>query len=148
MRIGSTIYGLTSAGRLSQDRLITHLSEHGYLQAAHTTCLFINKPNGIAFNLVVDNCLVKYKTQQAADRLIATLQKLYIITVDTALKQKYVGITIDYNMAKGHMDLSMPGYITNALTRFNKLDIKGANSPIVYTPPVYGANLISRLSSC
>ena len=42
-------------------------------------------------------------------------------------------------MVKGQMDLSMPGYITNALTRFNKLDIKGANSPIVYTPPVYGA---------
>ena len=59
--------------------------------------------------------------------------------MDTALKQKYVGITIDYDMAKGHMDLSMPGYVTNALTRFNKLNVKGANSPIVYTPPVYGA---------
>jgi len=139
MRIGSTIYGLKSAGRLSQDRLITHLSEHGYHQAVHTPCLFIHKSNGIAFTLVVDDFLVKYKTQQSADHLIDTLRKLYIITVDTALKQKYVGITIDYNMVKGQMDLSMPGYITNALTRFNKLDIKGANSPIVYTPPVYGA---------
>ena len=37
------------------------------------------------------------------------------------------------------MDLSMPGYVTNALTRFNKLNVKVANSPIVYTPPVYGA---------
>ena len=33
----------------------------------------------------------------------------------------------------------MPGYIANALTRFGKLYIKGANSPIVYTPPAYGA---------
>ena len=37
------------------------------------------------------------------------------------------------------MNLSMPGYVTNALTRFNKLNVKGASSPIVYTPPVYGA---------
>ena len=55
------------------------------------------------------------------------------------MKQKYVGITIDYNMVRGHMDLSLSGYITNALTRFNKLDSKGVDSPIVYTPPVYGA---------
>ena len=50
-----------------------------------------------------------------------------------------MGITIDYDIKKQQMDLSMPGYITNALTRFGKLDVKGANSPIVYTPPVYGA---------
>jgi hypothetical protein len=37
------------------------------------------------------------------------------------------------------MDLSMPGYVTNALTSSGKLDVKGANFPIVYTPPVYGA---------
>ena len=139
MRLGSTIYGLTSAGRLSQDRLIAHLAQHGYNQAAHTPCLFTHSSNGIAFALVVDDFLVKYHTQESADHLTATLRSLYIITVDTALKQKYVGITIDYNKVKGHMDLSMPGYVTNALTRFNKLDIKGANSPIVHTPPVYGA---------
>ena len=33
----------------------------------------------------------------------------------------------------------MPDYVTNALTRFGELGIKGANSPIVYTPPVYDA---------
>ena len=139
MKIGSTIYGLKSAGRLSQDRLIAHLAEHEYYQAEHSPCLFIHKSNGIAFTLVVDDFLVKYKTQEAADHFTNTLRKLYVITVDTALKQKYVGITIDYNMVEGHMDLSMPDYITNALTRFHKSDTKGANSPIVYMPPVYGA---------
>jgi hypothetical protein len=139
MRLGTTVYGLKSAGRLSQDRLIAHLAKHGYHQAKHTPCLFTHESNGIAFTLVVDDFLVKYKTQEAADHLKATLRSLYTITVDTALKQKYVGITIDYDMKNRHMDLSMPGYVTNALTRFGKLDIKGANSPIVYTPPVYGA---------
>jgi hypothetical protein len=139
MRIGSTIYGLKAAGRLSQDRLIAHLAENGYHQAKHSPCLFVHKSNGVAFTLVVDDFLVKYQTQESIDHFTETLRKLYVITVDTALKQKYVGITIDYNKAKGYMDLSMPGYVTNALTRFNKLNVKGANSPIVYTPPVYGA---------
>ena len=43
------------------------------------------------------------------------------------------GITINYNKAKEDMSLSMPGYATNALTRFNKLDGKGANFPTVPT---------------
>ena len=139
MRIGSTIYGLKAAGRLSQDRHIAHLAEHEYHQSEYSPCLFLHKSNGIAFTLLVVDFLVKYQTQEAADHFTNTLRKLYVITVDTALKQKYVGITIDYDMAKGHMDLSMPGYVTNALTHFNKTNVKGANFPIVYTPPVYGA---------
>ena len=33
----------------------------------------------------------------------------------------------------------MTGYIKSALTRFNKLNLKGANSPIIHVPHVYGA---------
>lgn len=33
----------------------------------------------------------------------------------------------------------MPGYVTKALQRFRATDLKGANSPIVYVPPRYGA---------
>jgi hypothetical protein len=71
--------------------------------------------------------------------LIETLRKLYEITIDTAPTQKYIGITLEYNRDEGYLDMSMPGYIKNALNRFNKLDVKGANSPIIYVPPVYGA---------
>jgi hypothetical protein len=35
--------------------------------------------------------------------------------------------------------MSMPGYVQKALSRFNRLNIKGANSPIIYVPPKYGA---------
>ena len=96
MRIGSRVYGLTSADQLSQDRLIAHLAKHAYLQDKHT-----HKSNGVAFSLVVDDFLVRYKTQEAVDHLTATLRSLYTITVDTALKQKYGRITISNNKAKG-----------------------------------------------
>ena len=32
----------------------------------------------------------------------------------------------------------MPEYVNKALARFKSTNIKGANSPIVYNPPIYG----------
>ena len=139
MEVSSTIYGLKEAGKLSQDRLIAHLAAHGYKQCRFTPCLFIHESNGAAFTLVVDDFLVKFQNNSAADHLIETLQKLYTITIDKSPLQKYIGITLDYQREKGYLDMSMPGYVNNALTRFGKLDVKGANSPIIYVPPVYGA---------
>ena len=110
MRLVTTVYGLMSTGRLSQDRLIAHLAKNSYHQAKHTPGLFTHESNGVAFSLVVDDFLVKYKIQESADHLTATLRSLYTITVETALKQKYVGFTIDYDMK-----------LTNTLTRFGKL---------------------------
>ena len=139
MRIDKSIYGLKQAGILSQQRLIAHLAEHGYLQCKFTPCLFMNATNGTAFTLVVDDFLVKYKNESAKLHLINCLQELYQITVDTAQVQKYVGITIDYNRAKRYMDLSMPGYVDKALIRFNKTNVRPVNSPMTYVPPNYGA---------
>ena len=138
MQIDKTLYGLVQSGILSQHRLIEHLSNHGYKQAKNTPCLFIHESNGNAFTLVVDDFLVKSKDEISQQHLINTLKELYVITVDKALKQKYIGITIDYHKEKGYMDLSMPGYVDNALTRFGVTDLKGVNSPLVYVSPVYG----------
>ena len=138
MRIEKTIYGLKQAGILSQNRLVEHLAKHEYIQCQYTPCLFIHNTNGTAFTLVVDDFLIKYKDQATGDHLIKVLEELYVITVDKALKQKYVGITIDYHKDKGYIDVSMPGYVQKALVRFQKNGIKGVNSPMVYTPPRYG----------
>ena len=43
MCLGTIVYGLKSAGRLSQDRLIAHLAKNGYHQAKHTPCLFTHE---------------------------------------------------------------------------------------------------------
>jgi hypothetical protein len=101
MEVSSTIYGLKEAGKLSQDRLIAHLAEHGYKQCRFTPCLFIHETNGAAFTLVVDDFLVKFQNQTAAEHLIETLRKLYEITIDTAPTQKYIGITLEYNRDEG-----------------------------------------------
>ena len=52
--------------------------------------------------------------------------------------QKYVGITMIYNRAKKYIHHCMPGYIAKAIKRFQRFNLRGADSPCIYTPPQYG----------
>ena len=138
MEISNTIYGLPQAGRLSQDRLVNHLAKFGYKQCTNTPCLFVHESNGIAFTLVVDDFLVKFKDQSAAEHLLSALRELYTITTDFATTQKYVGITLFHNLDENTIDMSMPGYVQKALQRFKRNYKARADSPIIYVPPRYG----------
>ena len=138
MRIDRSIYGLKEAGKLSQDQLISHLAKHGYQQATNTPCLFYHTSNGIKFTLVVDDFLVKYNEQAHANHLIKALEEIYTVTTDFSNTLKYVGLTITYDKMNKLIYLSMPDYVKKALARFNSTNLKGANSPILYSPPIYG----------
>ena len=94
MEISKGIYGLPQAGKLSQDRLVQHLAANEYIQCANTSCLFVHKTNGVAFTLVVDDFLIKFKERQSADHLLNSLRELYKITTDFSPTLKYVGITL------------------------------------------------------
>ena len=138
MEISNSIYGLPQAGKLSQDRLVKHLAAHEYIQCINTPCLFVHSTNGVAFTLVVDDFLIKFKQRSAAEHLFSALRELYTITTDFSAKQKYVGITLDYNKKKRYIDMSIPGYVEKAIQRFQRTNLKGADSPIIYVPPNYG----------
>jgi len=138
MEISKGIYGLPQAGKLAQDRLISHLATHGYIQCVNTPCLFVHTSNGVAFTLVVDDFLIKYKDRSSAEHLLSALRELYVITTDFSDRQKYVGITLDYNKKKWYIDMSIPGYVEKAIQRFRRTNLKGADSPIIYVPPNYG----------
>ena len=135
--VNKGMYGLPQAGLLAQNRLIHHLAAHGYHQTT-TTCLFRHVDNGTDFTLVVDDFGVKYATKEGALHLIATLQKLYVITIDWT-GSKYLGFTITFNHNDQYVDISMPGYIEKVLQRFAPQQTTGAASPAIYTPPTYGA---------
>ena len=51
--IRKCMYGLPQAGKLSQIRLIKHLSENGYIQCPNTPCLFRHRTRDVMFCLVV-----------------------------------------------------------------------------------------------
>jgi hypothetical protein len=139
MEISKGIYGLPQAGKLSQDRLVKHLASYDYIQCVNTPCLFKHKTNGVVFTLVVDDFLIKYKGRENVDHLLNALRELYKITTDFSRESlKYVGITLRHDREKRHIDMSIPGYVVKALKRFQRTNLKGADSPIIYVPPSYG----------
>jgi hypothetical protein len=138
MEISKGIYGLPQAGKLAQDRLVAHLAKNGYIQCVNTPCLFIHQTNGVAFTLVVDDFLIKYSDRKDVNHLLTVLRELYTITTEFGATQKYVGITLHHNRAQRHIDMSIPGYVQKAIQRFQRTNLKGADSPIIYVPPNYG----------
>jgi hypothetical protein len=57
---------------------------------------------------------------------------------------KFCGITLQWNCTQGHVTLSMPGYIEEALQRFtHPLPKRPQHSPHKWVPPQYGATIQS-----
>lgn len=138
-RIDTTIYGLPQAGRISQQHLITHLAKHGYYEAPMTPCLFLHKSHNIAFTLVVDDFGVKYKHKHELQHFLDALKEVYRYKVDMDGK-RYLGMTIDIDRAKKTVALSMPGYVTQAINRYDpRQQVPECNSPMMFIQPVYGS---------
>ena len=81
---------------------------------------------------------MKDKDKEAADHLINILQQIYTIKIDWT-GAKYIGFTIQFNRSLKTVTLSMPSYVAKVLERFAPLLQHGAQSPSIYTPPLYGA---------
>jgi len=136
--VTGAIYGLPQAGKISQDRLVKHLNEHGYSQCRNTPALFKHKTRPVTFSLVVDDFGIKYKGNDHLEHLFDTLRLIYRITTD--LKgSRYIGLSIDYNKSARTVTISMPNYIQQCLTRFEAHDLPNAHSSLVYVAPDYGS---------
>ncbi len=110
------MYGLPQADRLSQLRLISHLSKDGYYQCPNTPCLFQHETLDVTFCLVVDDFGIRYSAQSDADHLIATLQANDYDPTIKPTGDTYLGMSISFQPTS--VRLSMPDYITKALQRF------------------------------
>ena len=70
--------------------------------------------------------------------MLTLLQKKYKITTDWK-GGLYIGITLAWDYRKRIVDLSMPGYIEKALTRFTHVRPKTSqHSPHAAPKPVFG----------
>jgi len=138
-RIDSAIYGLPQAGRISQQHLIAQLAKHGYYEAPMTPCLFLHKTNNIAFTLVVDDFGVKYKHKHELQHFLNALKEVYQYKVDMDGK-RYLGMTIDIDRVNGIVALSMPGYVQQALNKYDpRRLLPECNSPMLFVQPIYGS---------
>jgi hypothetical protein len=141
VEIRKGMYGLPQAGSLAIERLVAHLAKYGYTPCRHTTAgLWSHATKPLRFSLVVDDFGVQYVGCKHTDHLLLVLRDLYACTVDWN-GTKYIGLTLNWDYAARTVDLSMPGYIRDALHCFqhpNPLTLNTRHMPgydLLSVPP-------------
>ena len=129
--------GLKQAGKIANERLTNHLARYGYRPTARTPSLWKHDSKPIAFTLVVDDFGVKYVGRENFDHLCDTLRDLYEITVDLS-GSSYLGMTLDWDYKKRHVDISVPGYVEKALQRFQHVATRKKHAPFPAPRMKYG----------
>jgi hypothetical protein len=122
------MYGLKQAGLLSNQLLQTRLAPFGYYPARHTPGLWLHENQPISFSLVVDDFAVKYVGKQHADYLRNALLKTYELTMDWNVTV-YSGITLKWDYKHRTCDISMPGYVSNVLSKFKHPSTRTTHHP-------------------
>jgi hypothetical protein len=90
---------------------------------------------------VVDDFTVKYVGKQHAEHLQNALLRTYELTTDwTATATVYSGMTLKWDYKNKTCDISIPGYVSNVLSKFQHDAPKHPqHTPSRYVTPVYGA---------
>jgi hypothetical protein len=131
--------GLKQAGLLANQLLQTRLAPFGYYPARHTPGLWLHRTRPISFTLVVDDFTVKYVGKQHAEHLRDALLCTYELATDWTATV-YSGITLKWDYKSRTCDISMPGYVSKLLRKFQHDAPKHPqHTPSRYVTPVYGA---------
>jgi hypothetical protein len=89
----------------------------------------------------VDDFAVKYVGKQYAEHLRNALLRAYELTTDWAATV-YSGMTLKWDYKNRTCDMSMPGYVSNVLRKFQHDAPKHPqHAPSQYVTPVYGAKI-------
>jgi hypothetical protein len=135
------MYGLKEAGILANHRIAKHLATYGYYPTPRTPGLWKHATRDLSFSLVVDDFGVKYVGRENAQHLVDALASLYQVSTDWA-GELYCGLTIDWNYSQDHVDISMPGYVENALHKFrHPQPEQPEDAPHIWNKPTYGASV-------
>ena len=132
--------GLKQAGLIANYRLTRHLSKFGYTLSTKTPALWRHSTCNISFSHVVDGFRVKYVGKNNSDHIISALREMY--TVSTNWKGTiFYRLTLNWNYTAGWVDVSMPGYVTAAIHKFQHLPpTNKQDAPHPCNLPIYGAH--------
>jgi hypothetical protein len=118
VEINKGMYGLPQAGLLANELLARRLAKYGYHQATDIPGLWKHTWQPIQFVLVVDDFGVEYASKQHATHLLDALNNHYEAVSENWKGLLFCGIKLEWDYTKKIVDLSMPGYITQALHKF------------------------------
>jgi hypothetical protein len=139
IEIRKGMYGLKQAVLLANQLLQTRVAPFGYYPARHTPGLWLHNTRPISFTLIVDDFAVTYVGKQHAEHLRNALLRTYELTTDWTATV-YSGITLKWDYKNRTCDISMPGYVSNVLSKFKHDAPKHPqDTPSRYITPVYGA---------
>jgi hypothetical protein len=139
LEIRKGMYGLKEAAILAYEQLVAHLKPYGYHPVPQTPGLWRHTTKPTTFTLAVDDFGIKYFTKSDADHLFAALETKYVITKDWS-GDSYLGFHLDWDYTAGHVDVSMPGYVSKALATLGHTPPqRPQHAPHLWTAPVYGA---------
>ena len=119
IEIQKGMYGLPQAGVLANKLLKHQLAKHRYYEVRHTSSYWRHTWRPIEFTLVIDDVGLRYKENEHALHLLQTLRKYYeAVSVDWR-GTLYCGITLKWDYQQRTCELSMPGYVQQAVKNFN-----------------------------
>ena len=116
MKIRGGMYGLSQAGRLTYDKLVSHLVPYRYHPVHFTPSLQTHDKLKTTFTLIVDNFGIKYLAIKDIEHLKQALETKYTVTVDYS-GRLYIEVTLDWNYKHREVICSMPGYIPKLLKK-------------------------------
>jgi hypothetical protein len=132
------MYGLKQAGLLANQLLQKLLAPFGYYPVRHTTGLCLHKTWPIIFYLIVHDFARKYVGKHHAEHLRNALLQSYELTTDWEGKV-YSGMSLRWDYQNRRCDISMPGYVSNVLSKFqHDAPTHPQHIPSKYAMPVYG----------
>ena len=132
------MYGLKQAAILAYKLIKDKLEPAGYYPIKESNGLWKHKTRQTIFALCVDDFGVKYFNKDNAEHLIKALDVHYDISVDWT-GHNYCRLTLDWNYDQGYVDISMPGYVDQALSKFQHTKpTRMQHTPHRWNKPVYG----------
>ena len=135
------MYGLPQAGLLANKLLAKRLNHFGYYHCQYTPGLWRHAWHPITFSLVVDDFGIKTVGLTHAKHLKQALEQHYEVDVDWK-GQLYCGVHLNWDYKHKTVNLSMPDYISKALTRFqHSPPLIPQNSPYNVASIQYGQKI-------
>ena len=139
VEICRSMCGLPQAGILAEKQHIRFLGSYGYSPVPHTPGLWHHQWQLITFCLVVDDFGVKYIGKEHANHLIQCLHNHYKDNEIDWAGKRFCGIQLNWDYTNRTCNLSMPGYVQQALNKFqHPPPRKPQDSPYPATVKQYG----------
>ena len=117
MEIHNGMYGLKQAKKHAHKPLTQCLNPYWYYRCQFTPGLWWHKWRPKIFSLVVDDFSIKYIGTDHGHHIINTLKQWYEISMDWS-GSLFCGMSIKWDYHNCTCNISMPGYIDKALTKY------------------------------